>query len=68
LNALTVREVINKLADEYPAMKELFFKNEVLQDYVQIMVSGKHIRSLKGLDTELERDDVVAIFPPVSGG
>ena len=68
MKATTVREVIDRLASEYPAMKDLFFRDGELRDYVQIMVNGRHINLLGGVDTELEDDDVVAIFPPVSGG
>jgi len=68
MKATTVKEVINRLVDEYPAMKDLFFKDGELRDYVQIMVNGKHIKLLDGIDTKLEDGDVVAIFPPVSGG
>ncbi|HCA40738.1 MAG TPA: hypothetical protein DEP01_04035 [Aminobacterium sp.] len=33
-----------------------------------IMVNGKHIVHLQGLDTPLNDSDTVNIFPPVGGG
>jgi adenylyltransferase/sulfurtransferase len=39
-----------------------------LRETVHILVNGKGIRLLQELDTPLEDGDVVAIFPPVSGG
>ncbi len=35
---------------------------------VNILVNGRGIRFLRGLSTSLKDGDVVAIFPPVSGG
>jgi len=68
LHAETVGELIGMLAEKYPATKPLFFKDGELRDYVQITVNGKHVRLLDGADTKLSDGDVVAIFPPVSGG
>ncbi|MDH4123796.1 MAG: MoaD/ThiS family protein, partial [Thermoplasmata archaeon] len=38
------------------------------RDDVVILVNGQNIAHEKGLDTELDEQDDVAIFPPVSGG
>jgi len=35
---------------------------------IMIMVNGKHISHLKGIDTPLKDDDTVQIFPMVIGG
>ena len=39
-----------------------------LRDTVNILVNGRGITLMKGLATPLRNGDVVAIFPPVSGG
>ncbi|HID27596.1 MAG TPA: molybdopterin synthase sulfur carrier subunit, partial [Methanosarcinales archaeon] len=39
-----------------------------LRDYVKIMVNGRSIAFLNGINTLLQDGDVVAIFPPVAGG
>ncbi|MCS7131342.1 MAG: MoaD family protein [Hadesarchaea archaeon] len=39
-----------------------------LRDTVNILVNGRGINLLSGLETKLKHGDVVAIFPPVSGG
>ncbi len=39
-----------------------------LRETVNILVNGRGINLLHGLDTPLKDGDIVAIFPPVSGG
>ncbi len=39
-----------------------------LRETVNVLVNGHGINFLSGLDTKLKDGDVVAIFPPVSGG
>jgi len=53
----TVRELLEILTDKYPPLK-----NE-LED-LNVSLNGKYV----GLDEVLHDGDVVAIFPPVSGG
>ena len=64
IKATTVKELISRIAEEYPAVTPLLFENGKLRDYVHIMVNGKSANE----DTEIGDGDVVAIFPPVSGG
>lgn len=39
-----------------------------LLPYVKVLVNGKNVRDLKGLDTELKDGDEVAIIPAIVGG
>ncbi len=69
VDAANVEELLRKLSSMYEGMKELIYdENGEVRDYVQIMVNGAHIRSIEGIKTRLAENDVVAIFPPVSGG
>lgn len=43
-------------------------KTKRLLETVNILVNGRGINLLEGLKTQLKNGDVVAIFPPVSGG
>uniref|UniRef100_A0A7J2TI00 MoaD family protein n=1 Tax=Archaeoglobus fulgidus TaxID=2234 RepID=A0A7J2TI00_ARCFL len=61
-----LEEVIQNLVSRYPKLKEAFFSEGKLRDIVHIMVNGKHFRG--NLDLEVSENDVIAIFPPVSGG
>ncbi len=58
-----VRRFGDKLAKQLysPGTRELL-------GTVNILVNGRGIRLLRGLNTFLKDGDVVAIFPPVSGG
>ncbi len=62
----SVGEILKKLAEKFPRLKDLFFEGGKLRDYVNIMVNGKNVRG--DLNYPVKKDDVVAIFPPVSGG
>ncbi|MCS7130845.1 MAG: MoaD family protein [Archaeoglobaceae archaeon] len=61
-----LKEVVENLTQRYPKLREAFFEGEKLKDFVQIMVNGKNARG--NLNLELSDRDLVAIFPPVSGG
>jgi len=64
IEAKTIKELLFSLTERYPKLEE-YFSEDRLKDYVHIMVNGKIIEDLA---TKLKQDDVVAIFPPVSGG
>ncbi len=48
--------------------EQLYDPSGKLRDTVHVLVNGRGINLLKGLGTRLKEGDVVAIFPPVSGG
>jgi molybdopterin synthase sulfur carrier subunit len=68
LAATTVKELLNNLVKKFQNLEPLIFEDGELRDYVHIMVNGRHVNHLEGLDTPLKENDTVAIFPPVSGG
>ena len=59
--AETVEDVLNELIRRFPRLKELFKRH----NYVHIMVNGDIIKDTK---FRLKNNDIIAIFPPVSGG
>lgn len=69
--ARNVNELVDFIGREFEELGEEMFsdtESRELKDYVNIMVNGRRIDTLEGLKTELEDEDTVAIFPPVSGG
>jgi len=61
-------EKLVKLCGEKLAREIYLPKTNELVETVHILVNGKVINILGGLKTPLKDGDVVAIFPPVSGG
>lgn len=69
-DAITVEELLTKLSKKYgKELREyLYNEEEKIHDYLSILVNGKSINVLQGLDTKLKKGDVIAILPPVGGG
>lgn len=63
----TVGDVLHALDEEY-AEFEVFDESGDLREYLSILVNGRDITHLEGLDTPLEDGDKLSLFPPVAGG
>ncbi len=69
IKASNVRELLEKITKNNKNLRdELFSESGSLVHFVNILVDGRRVETLDGLDTELNEGDEVAIFPPVSGG
>lgn len=69
VQASSVRELLRKLRDDFGAtLFGMLVDNDALREDVVILVNGQNISHTGGLDTPLNPDDEIAIFPPVSGG
>lgn len=66
----TAQALFDELAVRYgPAMqKKLFAPNGELSEDVILLVNGRHISHIAGLDTPLSEGDTVSLFPMVAGG
>ena len=67
-NNITIKELLNNLCEIHKDLRNALFDTNGLRDYVKIMVNGRSIAFLNGINTILQDGDVVAIFPPVAGG
>lgn len=67
--AFTVRDALGQLVERYPGLGEVFFDDEgAVRTYVAVMVNGRDIRHLGGLDSVIDEGATLDIFPPVAGG
>lgn len=70
VEASSVREVLSLLASQYgeELRRRLFTPVGQLQETVAVLVNGRNIRFVQGLDTPLRAGDTVTLIPPVAGG
>jgi molybdopterin synthase sulfur carrier subunit len=64
----TVRSLLDQLCRPNQALSEAIFDNGQLRPHVRVVVNGHDVQLEQGLDTPLEENDQVAIFPPLGGG
>ncbi|QSQ09046.1 hypothetical protein H0A61_01403 [Koleobacter methoxysyntrophicus] len=65
----TVRELLQRLCKKYgQKFKDRVFKGEELSGEVLILVNGRDIVHLNHLNTTLNEDDEICIFPVIAGG
>lgn len=65
----TVAEVLDNLADEYPALRHMIFdESEEVPGHINIYVNNREIRTLRGKETPLEDGDEMAVIPAIAGG
>jgi molybdopterin synthase sulfur carrier subunit len=65
----TVRIVLEGLEDTYPALYERIMDEDgSIQTSIHVLVNGRSVKYLQGLDTAIGDDDRLALFPAVGGG
>ena len=65
----SVRRVLERLAAAHPALGERMLDGDGrLQSSVNVLVNGRNIKFLRGLNSTIRESDRVALFPPVGGG
>ena len=64
-----IGDLLQDLCQKYGAsFRRWLFIGETFSQMCIVLINGRDIRHLQGLNTSLNRDDTVAIFPPVAGG
>ena len=65
-----INTLIEFLCEKYDeSFKEVLFdENGNLRDYQKVMINGKDIRDINGLDTPLKDGDQIIMFQTVVGG
>lgn len=66
----TVNDLLQQLCKERGAQfrNALFDEKGNLRSYIKLLVNGRGLHLLQGLETILAEGDVIAVFPPVAGG
>lgn len=66
----TVGDALDALLDDHPELRDRVLEDGELADHVNLLRNGENVHAgdAKGLQTELEEGDELALFPPVSGG
>lgn len=66
----TIKDLLNELSTSHQEVIEIFFdfKSQKLTGAAAIILNGRLIQTLKGLDTHIENGDVLAIVPILVGG
>ncbi len=69
-NAVSLREVVNTLIEEQPKLRRALIDPELddPRTNVLMLVNGKEIGVLKGLETKLKDGDELVLIPVVHGG
>ena len=67
--ATDVRGLLKQASAAHPALgAKLWDEQDDLNKSIQVLVNGRAINFLSGLETPVDRDDRVDLFPPVGGG
>jgi len=66
----TVRQLVEEMVKRFPGLKnEMLDSQGSLYGHIHIFINGRDSTFLEGsLDSILEPDDTISIFPPVGGG
>jgi molybdopterin synthase sulfur carrier subunit len=68
-DGLTIRGLIDVLAGKYAKLREeLLDEGGNLKPMYNILVNGRAVEWLNGLDTRLKDGDEVVFIPPAAGG
>jgi sulfur-carrier protein len=64
-----IGELLESLCIAHPRLGgHLFDATGQIKPHIVILKNGRSVSSLQQLDTIIDEDDVIAVFPPVGGG
>ncbi len=65
----TIAQVLQELLRRQPGLAGYILDEEgLLLPYVNVFLDGRDIRYLSGLETAVDGETEISIFPPVAGG
>lgn len=63
-----LRSLLNALGQKHAALGKRLFEGDQLSSTIIILVNGRSVDYLKGIETPLQPDDIVDVFPVEGGG
>lgn len=66
-----VGEALAAIAEQHAKLKETLYENSTgtLYEYIVVIINDEQVEFLDdGMETQLAEEDMVKVFPPVSGG
>ncbi len=64
-----VGELLNYLIENYGIeLKKIFYEKGEFKGDITILINGKNIRFLDGVETEINDSDIISIILPLCGG
>ena len=63
-----ISRLLQVLCNSYDLQDQLFNEKNELRKWIKILINGRSIDFLEGIETKLNAGDEIAIFPPVAGG
>jgi sulfur-carrier protein len=64
----TVRELLEDLAERYPALAPQLFDNGSVAPFVNVYLGGEDVRTLDGTETPVREGDTIILLPAMAGG
>ena len=64
----TVGGVLSALESEFEGLSGQIVENGAVRGQVNVLLNGRDVTHEEGVDTPIEPDDTLSIFPPVAGG
>ena len=64
----TVRDVLEDLAERFPALRERIVVDGEIAPYVNVYVQGEDVRTLGGLETPVRDGVTLILLPAMAGG
>ena len=61
----SLKGVLNELVKEVPALDGVILEDGQIRPYVVITINGHNVAEL---DVTVKEQDLIAIFPPITGG
>jgi sulfur-carrier protein len=64
----TVRELIEDLTSQLPALGERIYDGEEIRPFVNVYLDGEDVRTLGGLDVPVQESSTLVLLPAMAGG